>query len=186
MSWRNSRLWDWVRLEINSGLWKFGRSRMSSWKGREIFQPQASGKEGILRGSGIRGWETTRLMKQKINGWIFTWRKTGLRSKFTCLWNKRYNNDNFNPYIYLVLKKIFFVSDPSLVREESYTLLAGSNLTLPCLEAQEVEGRGIHTLSWYCRYRPCTNCPRNCFRRCTWKNSFTLGHDLVFFKIPFS
>ncbi len=103
--------------------------------------------------------------------------------------------------------KIIFVSDPSLVREESYTLLAGSNLTLPCLEAQEVEGRGIHTLSWYCRYTPCTNLTLPRRRRGGGaytpsagiagtgpvrtvpenftpshpleKNSFTLGHDLV-------
>jgi len=112
-----------------------------------------------------------------------------MSNKFSCLWNNRKNYDNFNLYIYLFFTKIIPVSDPSLVREESYTLLAGSNLTLPCLEAQEEGGRGIHilhTLSWYCRYTPCTNCPRNCFRRCTWKNSFTLGQDLVFFKIPFS
>lgn len=45
---------------------------------------------------------------------------------------------------------IIFV-DPGSVHHESYTLEGGSNLTLPCKEA-DLEERSLHTILWFCRY----------------------------------
>ena len=46
---------------------------------------------------------------------------------------------------------IYLCLDPGVVQQDSYTVVGGSNLTLPCTEGLEAE-HALHTLIWFCRY----------------------------------